>query len=51
MFLFLFSCITPAATSTGSYDSLKGRSGGHCLKEDMKMQIYVCTGPEGRVIL
>ena len=49
--MFLFSCITPAATSTGSYDSLKGRSGGHCLKKDMKMQIYVCTGPEGRVIL
>lgn len=46
MFLFLFSCITPAATSTGSYDSLKGRSGGHCLTENMKMQIYVCTGPE-----
>lgn len=34
------------STSTGSLDSLKGKSNGHCLKKNMKMEIYVCTGPE-----
>lgn len=34
------------STSTGSLDSLKGKSSGHCSTRNMKMEIYVCTGPE-----
>lgn len=36
------------ATSTGSQDSLDNKKNGHCLTNNMKMQIYICNGTQGK---
>lgn len=36
------------ATSTGSQDSLDNTKNGHCRTDNMKMQIYICNGTQGK---
>ena len=38
-----------AATSNGSLSSLENDRNGHCHTANMKLEIYVCTGPEGTI--
>ena len=37
-----------SATSTGSPNSLVNTKDGHCLTDNMKMQIYICNGNQGK---